>query len=104
MTEINPHVAGAKLDQDKPRLNLVLAGFANALTEVGKVGTFGADKYTDNGWVSVPNGIERYSDALLRHHFTHEELDPESGLEHSAHAAWNALAVLELKLREKYAK
>ena len=97
--EIDPHVPGAKLDQDKPRASLVLKGFSNAITEVCKVGTFGAKKYTDHGWVEVPNGIDRYSDALLRHVLTQERLDPESGLHHAAHAAWNALAVLELMLR-----
>lgn len=44
----NPSESGAKLDAGKPRLGLVLCGFARALQEVGKVGTFGAAKYSDN--------------------------------------------------------
>lgn len=98
------HAPGAKLDHGKPRHGLVLGAFAGALTEVAKVGTFGANKYSDNGWLSVPNGKARYTDALLRHHFAEaggEELDEDSGLQHAAHRAWNALAVLELMLREK---
>lgn len=104
---IDQHAPGAKLDNGKPRHGLVLGAFANALTEVAKVGTFGANKYSDNGWLSVPNGLARYTDAMLRHHFAEaggEELDEDSGLRHAAHRAWNALAVLELALREKGAK
>ena len=104
---IDQHAPGAKLDHGKPRHGLVLGGFAGALTEVAKVGTFGANKYSDNGWLSVPNGLARYTDAMLRHHFAEaggEELDEDSGLRHAAHRAWNALAVLELALREKGAK
>ena len=55
----------------------------------------------------MPNGLARYTDAMLRHHFAEaggEELDEDSGLRHAAHRAWNALAVLELELREKGAK
>lgn len=98
-----PNEKGSKLDAGKPRLGLVFRGFARALVEVGKVGTFGANKYTDDGWLDVPNGIERYTDAGLRHELKEaigEEVDADSGLLHAAHKAWNALAVLELKLRE----
>lgn len=104
---IDQHAPGAKLDNGKPRHGLVLGAFSNALTEVAKVGTFGANKYIDNGWLSVPNGLARYTDAMLRHHFAEaggEELDEDSGLRHAAHRAWNALAVLELVLREKEGK
>lgn len=94
---------GAKLDYGKPDLDLVLGDFSNALIEVGKVGTFGANKYSRSGWLLVPNGISRYLSALWRHllsKYKGEILDKESGLLHSAHLAWNALAVLELELRE----
>jgi hypothetical protein len=97
----SPHDPGAKLDYGKNRLGLVLLGFPNALKAVGQVGTYGANKYSDNGWKSVPNGQERYTDALLRHEVEFacgESDDTESGLPHLAHAAWNALAVLELYL------
>lgn len=97
-----PHAPGAKLDAGKPRCGLVVLGFPRALLEVSRVGTFGANKYTDHGWKTVPNGIERYTDALLRHLFdeaTGEVHDKQSELHHAAHAAWNALARLELMLR-----
>lgn len=100
---LNIHTPGAKDDSVKPRTDLVLGGFSRALWEVSQVGTFGANKYTDNGWMEVPNGIERYLNALLRHYFKYrmgEVYDPESGLLHLSHLAWNSLAVLELYSRE----
>lgn len=100
---IDAGAPGAKQDDGKPRMGLVAFGFARALLEVGKVGTFGAGKYSDNGWMEVPNGRQRYTDAMLRHllaEATGDEHDHESGLHHAAHAAWNALARLELALKE----
>ena len=98
---------GVKLDTGKPRLDLVLGDFSNALWEVGKVGTFGANKYTDRGWQEVDNGIERYLSAMLRHYFkfkSGEEYDTESSLLHLSHLCWNSLAVLELYNRIKKAR
>lgn len=98
----DPHSPGAKLDAGKPRPGLVLDGFARALWEVTKVGTAGAVKYTDNGWMEVPDGINRYLDAAGRHRIkriTEGPIDPDLGLLHLAHEAWNILAALELTLR-----
>lgn len=98
------HERGAKLDEGKPRVGLVLNGFSRALIEVCKVGTEGAAKYSDNGWKYVPNGINRYTDSLGRHILYEaigEEVDSDFGLLHAAHTAWNALARLELILLEK---
>ena len=100
----SPHQPGAKLDADKPLAALVLGDFALALLAVSEVGTFGARKYTASGWVEVPNGIPRYDDALMRHWLkghAGETHDQDSGLLHAAHLAWNALARLELILREE---
>lgn len=107
MTERDPlgihqHAAGAKLDAGKVRAGLVLGDFAHALHAVAEVGTHGATKYTAHGWLSVPNGAERYADAGLRHWLKRqmgEERDPDSGLLHLAHEAWNVLALLELTIR-----
>lgn len=109
VVERDPHglksnAPGAKLDAGKNRLGLVIGGFSRALQAVGEVGTFGAEKYTPNGWVLVPNGQERYTDALYRHLMTEaegESVDGQTGLTHAAHAAWNALARLDLMLREQ---
>ena len=98
------HQPGAKLDAGKPRPALVLGGFARALMEVVKVGTYGAVKYTDNGWMEVPNGDNRYDDAALRHWLTEKigkPMDTDTELDHAAHQAWNALARLDLILRKR---
>lgn len=77
--------------------------FPRAISAVAAVSAFGASKYAWNGWRGVPDGYNRYSDALVRH-LTYEGegevLDPDSGLLHAAHAAWNALARLELLIQE----
>ena len=101
---LNPHAPGAKLDSGKVRPGLVLGAFSSALHKVCEVGTYGAKKYSDNGWLSVPDAEPRYEDALLRHwlmYKTGQVLDPETGLPHIAHLAWNALAILELTERGK---
>ena len=99
---LSPHVPGAKLDATKPNCDLVFGGFSNALLEVAKVGTFGARKYTDNGWKQVPNGVSRYRSAAYRHLLSNDFLDSDSSLPHLAQAAWNCLAALELILATKY--
>lgn len=90
---------GVKLDIEKPRMDLVLRGFSHAIEDIAEVGTYGAHKYTDDGWQSVDNGIERYLSAMIRHYLKYrqgEMYDVESELPHLSHMAWNALAVLEL--------
>lgn len=102
-TGLDAHSPGAKLDQGKVRPGLVLGGFARALWAVSEVGSFGAVKYTENGWVEVPNGQARYDDAGMRHWLKDkmgERVDNDSRLIHLAHDAWNALAVLDLELRK----
>ena len=103
---IYPHEPGAKLDAGKVRPSLILSDMARAILAVAEVGTFGANKYSDGGWQYVQDGIKRYRDAMDRHRLlgSIEERDPDSGLLHAAHEAWNALAVLELMLREKEAE
>lgn len=97
----NPHEPGAKCDAGKIQAG-ILGDFSRALSAIAEVGTHGAAKYTREGWCSVPCGIERYTDAKWRHLLAshHETHDPDSGFLHAAHEAWNALAVLELILRE----
>ena len=99
---LDAHDPGAKLDAEKVRLGLVLHGFCRALMAVGKVGTYGAAKYSDNGWMQVDDGQRRYTDAMYRHLMSEasgEDCDYESNLLHAAHTAWNALARLELMLK-----
>lgn len=107
VTETDPngiaqHDPGSKLDQGK-LLAGILQQWPRALTAVLEVATFGAHKYTRGGWMHVENGVERYTDAMFRHLLKEpiEPIDPDSGLSHQAHVAWNALSRLELQLKEK---
>lgn len=102
------HIPGTKLDSNKPRVDLVLGDFAQALEYVSMVGTAGAEKYSPQGWLHVDNGIERYSNAMLRHwlaehkgEINDQELSDLTGMDipHAACVAWNALARLELMCR-----
>lgn len=93
---------GVKHDQGKPMAGLMLTDFSRALEAVASVTTFGAGKYSPSGWLAVPEAERRYTDALCRHLLADlrgEATDAESGQPHLAHAAWNALAVLGLRLR-----
>ena len=108
VTECDPngldiHAPGAKVDSGKAYVDSILAGFSRALWGVAEVGTFGANKYSLNGWESVEDGERRYREAAARHRLKRqmgELVDADSGLPHEYHEAWNVLAALELRLRD----
>jgi len=96
-------IGGTKYDNNKPMGSIVYEYFPHAVLAIAEVSTFGATKYARGGWQHVPNGIERYTDAMHRHQLQEacgEEFDQDSGLTHAAHAAWGALCRLELMIRE----
>ena len=103
------HEPGAKLDAGKPAVwRGLLDYFPRACIAVADVSTRGASKYAWKGWEEVPDGINRYGDALGRH-ILYEAIDGPfdtgpNGLGpevlHASQVAWNALARLELILRE----
>lgn len=99
---MDPHQGGAKLDAGKPDMSLLL-DMGRALRAIAEVGTFGARKYCRGGWLQVPDAINRYTAADLRHIMAEgkEDLDPDSELLHASHHAWNAVARLELMLRDR---
>lgn len=99
---VNQHDLGAKVDAGKPDCSL-LGYFGNALLAVSEVGTHGAAKYTRGGWQYVKNGVSRYTAAMLRHYLKENESEYDDDLPvlHAAQVAWNALARLELIIREK---
>ena len=101
-TGLGQHEHGCKTDAGKPDLSLLLM-FGRALRAVGEVGSYGARKYTRGGWQGVDDGINRYTAALLRHLFVehYEKFDTDLPVMHAAQVAWNALARLELMLREE---
>jgi hypothetical protein len=103
-TGADPHSKGAKLDAGKsPVFQGLFDYFPRACLHVADVSDVGAKKYTWKGWESVPNGYTRYSDALSRHLLKkgiEGDFDSDTMLLHDAHIAWNAMAILELKLRD----
>ena len=98
----DPKQPGSKLDAGKaPVMQGVVNYFPRAIAHVALVSQFGANKYTWGGWVSVPDGVKRYGDAMGRHmvgEVIDGPIDPDSGLLHAAQVAWNAMARLELML------
>ena len=97
-------VGGIKYDGGKaPIYRGCLGYFPRAVSAVSSVSAFGASKYAWNGWQSVSDGYNRYSDAMVRHlgyEAEGEVLDPDSGLLHAAHTCWNSCARLEILLKE----
>ena len=89
---------------EKPRLYQTLVKqFPRAIVAVASRSEFGHKKYADidqdwQGFTVTP--IEQYRDAHIRH--TMELGDEgETELDHAIAVAWNALAILELKLRNE---
>ena len=102
---IDAKTPGSKLDSGKsPAMRGLLHYFPRALLDVAKVSDVGARKYSWRGWESVPDGQTRYGDALVRHIIAEAiegDIDKDTGLTHASQIAWNALARLELILKEK---
>lgn len=92
-------VVGTKHDHGKPILGAVPP---HAELAVGRVLTFGAEKYARGNWDKVEDHENRYMDAALRHLNAHrrgELTDSESGESHLAHAACCILFMLDKQER-----
>ena len=89
-------MSATKHDQGKPRLDLLPA---IALQQIAEVLTDGAKKYGDHNWRKGFDWSRLYS-AAMRHltsHMNGENLDPETGRSHLAHAACNLMFLLEFE-------
>lgn len=78
-----------------------------AVEEINKVLEFGAKKYAAHNWQRGDGfSYTRVLNSLLRHVFAYmrgEDLDPESGLSHLAHAGCNVLFLLYYsKYKDRY--
>jgi hypothetical protein len=87
-------MSAIKHDAEKPRMELVPSG---AVLAIADVFTFGAKKYAAHNWRA---GFDwsRLIGALERHVAAFkegEDLDPESGLPHMAHAGCCVMMLLE---------
>jgi len=99
-------MSALKFDDEKlPYYTVLCTQFPLAIREVVARSKHGHDKYEKeddwNNWFRLgeERRVESYQNALMRHFFKHGE---DSELEHDIAVAWNALAILEFKLRKKY--
>lgn len=83
---VTAETEGRKFDGGKLEYGLIPP---KALEATVDVLTFGAQKYERDNWQKVPDSKRRYFDALQRHLWAWkqgEQIDPESGRHHLAHA------------------
>lgn len=101
-SELNPQDSvppqiGLKYDLEKPDYSLVPP---NALEDTVKVLTIGAQKYDRHNWKILKDAKQRYFAAAMRHMWARlrgELKDPESGIDHCAHAICCLMFILELE-------
>ena len=87
---------GVKYDMAKPDYSLLPP---YALEDVVKVLTLGSQKYSRDNWKLLNNARMRYFAAAMRHlwaRFRGEITDPESGIDHGAHAVCCILFMMEM--------
>lgn len=98
---------GLRYDAGKPRVGLLPPDALLALAEVytqacAPSEAYPQGKYPERNWERGMN-YSKVTDSLLRHLLKWmggEDVDAESKLLHTAHIAWNAMALLTYQLRE----
>ena len=89
--------AGVKYDLNKPDYSLLPP---YALEDTVKVLTLGSQKYSRNNWMLLKDAKMRYFAAAMRHmwaRFRGEITDPESGIDHAAHAICCLMFLIEME-------
>ena len=74
----------------------------DALAELAKVYTYGADKYAAHNWLKGADRAD-YADALMRHYIAYvsgEIRDKDTGLHHMAHLAFSAFTLMAYDMRK----
>lgn len=90
---------GKRYDSGKARYDLIPP---EALNELAKVYTKGAEKYGDRNWEKGMSWSRCFG-SLCRHTWAFwrgEDYDEETGCHHLAMVAWNAFAILTYYLRK----
>lgn len=91
-------LTGLRFDAGKPRVDLVPPSM---MLSAASVCAFGAQKYGDRNWErGMPYG--KVYASLQRHLLAWwggEERDAESGMPHTWHVLWNAMALVEYERR-----
>ena len=101
LTKSSQFTSGQKDDKEKNRLDLIEPEFIEG---VGRVLTFGANKYEPNNWQKVEDAEDRYYAAALRHLMAWrrgEKTDLESGISHLDHVACNIMFLQHFEREEK---
>jgi hypothetical protein len=94
---------GIKFDNGDEKIKWMLVPWL-ALKEITKVLMAGAVKYLPDNWKKVPDSINRYKEALLRHVIADAEgelVDKDYGLLHLAHAGCCILFLIWFYIQEK---
>lgn len=102
-------MVGEKYDDGKlPYYTVLFKQFPNALKEVIKCSQAGHNKYKNDidyqNFSRIDNYETRYKDAMLRHMCEEgivEDMLEYGEMTHEGAVVWNALADLELKLRNE---
>ena len=95
----DPSKGGIKLDNGKPRMELLPP---DVLMQVAAVFTYGAKKYGARNW-EKGGRWGRWMGSALRHCFAWvagEENDAESGMPHLAHALCSLMMLFGMTLRK----
>jgi len=91
----------SKFDGGKVRMDLLPV---YPLKKVAEILTMGSQKYGDNNWrTGEPVKLSRHYAGVQRHlnaFWSGEDIDPESGQTHLAHAICGLLFMLELHARD----
>lgn len=92
-----------KFDQGKMIYRPLMRGLVLAVEAVSAILNYGAQKYEEDSWQSVPDGRKRYEDAFYRHQIERNKgqtYDDESGLPHLAHMICNLMFLLWFEIQE----
>lgn len=93
-----PNNEGLRYNTGKPRFDLLPP---DALEDLAQLYTMGAAKYAERNWERGMDWGKCFA-SLMRHAWAWargEDTDPETGLDHMTHVAWNALALVAYRKR-----
>lgn len=91
--------SGAKFDDEKPDMNLLLIP---AMLDIGRVFTYGKNKYAAYNYRGL--NAARLISAALRHLIAHNsgvDLDEETGEKHLTHAACSLIMALQTSIENR---
>ncbi|MBR5304908.1 MAG: hypothetical protein IKU37_08810 [Candidatus Gastranaerophilales bacterium] len=92
---------GIKHDAGKPKIADMIFDYKVQLLELCKVFEYGTKTYGLGNWKELEDGKERFTNAMMRHFLSEDEVyDEETGLLHASQVFYNAGARLYYILKE----